>query len=116
MHKQLDRSPDNFGTPESILSKLDLNSGLFLEALGKLSHGQNKLESMAGLVDVWLGLAKIILNSFSGAIRMVISNAAMATLRLQTYGFNEVFVFLGKRAPLFRSKEASPAIISARLY
>lgn len=41
MHRQLENSTGNYGTPESISSKLDLNSELFLEALRELSKGQN---------------------------------------------------------------------------
>src|SRR5204863_1707214 len=41
MHRQLENSPGNYGMPESISSKLDLNSELFFEALQNLSHSQN---------------------------------------------------------------------------
>ncbi len=44
MHWQLERSPDNWGTPDCISSKLNLNSELFLEALSQLSNGQIKVE------------------------------------------------------------------------
>jgi aminoglycoside phosphotransferase family enzyme len=52
MHWQLENSPGNYGTPESISSKLDLNSGLFLEALSQLSNGQNNLEKYGWISDL----------------------------------------------------------------
>ena len=38
MHRQLEKSPGNYGTQDGILSKLNLNCEFFLEALGKLSN------------------------------------------------------------------------------
>ena len=52
MHKQLDSSPDNYGTPDRISSKLNLNTGLFLEALGQLSDAKNKLEKYGWISDL----------------------------------------------------------------
>ncbi|SRR6266496_561069 len=44
MHKQLEKSPSDYGTPERISSKLNLNREFFLEALGQLSNGENNLD------------------------------------------------------------------------
>ncbi len=44
MHKQLEKSPDEFGTPTRILLKLNLNVELFLEASGKLSNDQSNVK------------------------------------------------------------------------
>lgn len=55
MHNRLERSPADYGTPDRIKSKLDLNRGLFLEALGQLSHTENNLRMyswISGLM-VW---------------------------------------------------------------
>jgi aminoglycoside phosphotransferase family enzyme len=44
IHKQLGKSPGVYGTSERISSKLNLNKELFLEALGRLSNGENNLD------------------------------------------------------------------------
>jgi aminoglycoside phosphotransferase family enzyme len=44
MHRHLENSPGNYGAPDRISLKLDLNKELFLEALGRLSNGENNLE------------------------------------------------------------------------
>src|SRR5205807_8441517 len=44
MHWQLEKSPGNYGTPDCISTKLNLNTELFLEALGQLSNAEKNLE------------------------------------------------------------------------
>jgi len=58
MHRQLENSPGNYGMPESISSKLNLNSELFVEALGQLSNGQNNLERYGWISDLMVRVCK----------------------------------------------------------
>lgn len=44
MHEQLDTSPDDKGTPASILSKLEINRQLFEESLSKVTHDNSIIE------------------------------------------------------------------------
>jgi aminoglycoside phosphotransferase family enzyme len=52
MHRQLEKSPSNYGTHNGILSKLNLNCELFLEALGELSNNYNNLKKYSWIVDL----------------------------------------------------------------
>jgi hypothetical protein len=52
MHERLEKPPGNYGTPGCISSKLNLNSELFVEALGQLSNGQNNLEKYGWISDL----------------------------------------------------------------
>src|SRR5205807_9328190 len=50
MHGQIEKSPGNYGTYDAILSKLNLNCELFLEALGELSNNYDNPKKYGWIV------------------------------------------------------------------
>ncbi len=52
MHNQLDISPDDKGTPASILSKLEINRQLFEESLGQLTQANSFIEEYRWIGDL----------------------------------------------------------------
>lgn len=64
MHRQLEKSPTKYGTHEGILAKLDLNCEFFLEALGKLSNGNDNLSKYAWITELMIWACRAYGNLF----------------------------------------------------